>query len=146
MKFGQILVYPTTNISYVNGSMLEFPFYETPYTSPRNQLKDFRNILPLLIYINWWVAVQKTYSKMNFVSCTNVLILIMTSQILQIMGSPKIQILEYLKNGTQHFNETKKFLTCASDGTFNIEKIHNFTFSFTKMSLSCSYYVVGELF
>ena len=79
MKFGQILVYPTTNISYVNGSMLEFPFYETPYTSPQNQLKDFRNILPLLIYINWWVVVQKTYSKMNFVSCTNVLILIMTS-------------------------------------------------------------------
>ena len=79
MKFGQILVYPTTNISYVNVSMLGSPFYETPYSSPQNQLKDFRNILPLLISINWWVVIQKTYSKMNFVSCTNVLILIMMS-------------------------------------------------------------------
>ena len=30
----------------------------------------------------------------------------------------KTQKLEYLENGTQLFHEIKKFLTCASDGTF----------------------------
>ena len=34
------------------------------------------------------------------------------------MGWLKTQKLEYLENGTWLFYETKKFLTCASDGTF----------------------------
>ena len=34
------------------------------------------------------------------------------------MGWLKIQKLEYLENGTQLLYETKKFLICASDGTF----------------------------
>ena len=52
--------------------------------------------------------------------CTlyHVLILIMTSQIWQIMGSLRIQKLEYLENRTYLFYETKKFLACASDGTY----------------------------
>ena len=39
--------------------------------------KDYWKLLPLLISINWpslvtsWVVVQKTYSKMHLVSCTN---------------------------------------------------------------------------
>ena len=49
---------------------------------------------------------------------SDVLILIMTSEIWKIMGWLKIQKLEYLENGTQLFYKTKKFLTCASDDTF----------------------------
>ena len=33
-------------------------------------------------------------------------------------GIVKIQKFEYLENGTLLFYEWKKFLTCASDGTF----------------------------
>ena len=45
--------------------------------SPPNCLKDHWKLLPLLISINWlslvtsWVLVQKIYSKMYLVSCTN---------------------------------------------------------------------------
>ena len=45
--------------------------------SPPNCSKDYRKLLPLLISINWpslvtsWVVVQKIYSKMHLVSCTN---------------------------------------------------------------------------
>ena len=34
------------------------------------------------------------------------------------MGWLKIQTIEYLENGTQHFYEIRKFLTYASDDTF----------------------------
>ena len=45
--------------------------------SPPNCLKDYWKLLLLLISINWpglvtlWVVVQKIYSKMYLVSCTN---------------------------------------------------------------------------
>ena len=48
-----------------------------PSPSPPNFSKDYWKLLPLLISINWpslvtsWVLVQKIYSKMNLVSCTN---------------------------------------------------------------------------
>ena len=45
--------------------------------SPSNSSKDYRKLLPLLISISWqslvtsWIVVQKIYSKMYLVSCTN---------------------------------------------------------------------------
>ena len=48
-----------------------------PSPSPPNCLKDYWKLLPLLISINWpslvisWVVVQKIYSKMYLISCTN---------------------------------------------------------------------------
>ena len=45
--------------------------------SPPNRSRDFRKILPSLISINWtslvswWVVVQKIYSKIHPVSCSN---------------------------------------------------------------------------
>ena len=59
-------------------------------------------------------------SSKDIQKCTlsHVLILIMMSQIWQIMGLLKIQKLDYLENGTYSFYEIKKFLICASDGTF----------------------------
>ena len=48
-----------------------------PSPSPPNYLKDYWKLLPLLISISWpslvtsWVMVQKIYSKMYLVSCTN---------------------------------------------------------------------------
>ena len=45
--------------------------------SPPNCSKDYWKLLPLLISINWpslvtsWFVVQKIYSKMHLVSCTN---------------------------------------------------------------------------
>ena len=45
--------------------------------SPPNCLKDYWKLSPLLIFIIWpssvtsWVVVQKIYSKMYLVSCTN---------------------------------------------------------------------------
>ena len=49
-----------------------------PSPSPPNCLKGNWKLLPLLISINWpslvisWVVVQKIYSKMYLVSCTNI--------------------------------------------------------------------------
>ena len=48
-----------------------------PSLSPPNCLKDYWQLLSLLIFINWpnlvtsWDEVQKMYSKMYFVSCTD---------------------------------------------------------------------------
>ena len=56
---------------FLNGKDLE------PSPSPPNCSKDSIKLLPLLISISWpglvtsWVVVQKIYSKMHLVSCTN---------------------------------------------------------------------------
>ena len=48
-----------------------------PSLSPPNYSMDYWELLPMLISINWlslvtsWVVVQKIYSKMYLVSCTN---------------------------------------------------------------------------
>ena len=42
-----------------------------PSLSPTNCLKDYWKLLPLLVSINWPSLVQKIYSKMFLVSCTN---------------------------------------------------------------------------
>ena len=45
--------------------------------SPQNCSKDYWKLSLLLVFINWsslvtsWVVVQKIYSKMHLVSCTN---------------------------------------------------------------------------
>ena len=50
-----------------------------PNPSAPNCSKDYRKLLPQLIFINWpslvtlWVVVQQIYSKMYLVSCTNTL-------------------------------------------------------------------------
>ena len=57
------------------GSLIEKDLEPSP--SHPNYLKDYWKLLPLLISISWpslvtsWVVVQKIYSKMYLVSCTN---------------------------------------------------------------------------
>ena len=64
----------------------------------------------------WWL--NKLWFKRHFQKCTlsDALILIMTSQIWQIIAWLKTQKHEYLENITFLWN--KKFLTCISDDTF----------------------------
>ena len=71
MKFGQILVCCMTNIS--NMFLDECWRLETS----SRLFYDFILLLHLLISINWpslvtsWFVVQKIYSKMHLISCTN---------------------------------------------------------------------------
>ena len=77
--------------------------------NPRNGSKDFSKMLYLSIYQVWWL--NELWFERSIQKCTlsYVLILVMTSEILYIMGWLKIQKLEYLKNGIELFYETKNF-------------------------------------
>ena len=66
----------------------------------------------------WWLNMLWFNRYTQKCTLSYVLILIMTSQIWQIMGWLKIQKLNYLENGMELFYEIKKFLTCASYYTF----------------------------
>ena len=59
--------------------------------------------------------VQKIYSKMHHISCTNT-----HRDITDLVnhGMVKNTKLEYLEKGTYFLYEIKKFIICALDGTF----------------------------
>ena len=95
--------------------------------------------LHLLIGQVCWLS--ELWFKIYIQNCTlsHVLILIMMSHTWYIMGRLKILKLEYLENGTSFFCEIKKFLTCASDETFE-----KFSFCIQQNKFSLIFRETGE--
>ena len=105
-------------IGYWLGQVAKLKRTWKPSPSPPHFSKDYWELLPLLISINWTSLVTLSCDSKDILknlTLSHVLILIVTSQIWSIMGWLKIQKLEYLENGTLFFCEIKKFLISVSD-------------------------------
>ena len=92
-----------------------------PSRSPPNSSKDYCKLLPLLLTIHWpnlvtwWIVVQKIYSKIYLVSCTNT-----HRNVTDLVNHGMVKNIKTWRSWEPNlvFLWNKIFLICASDDTF----------------------------